>query len=305
MRSARKLVGAVAAAWVDDHCSRKAAALAYYTAFSVAPVLVVVLWVVALVVDSAVAAGEIRSQAQTLLGPSGAALLDELLEHTSQSEERGIAAAIAGVALLVGATTAFAELKDSLDEIWRIERAAPQGVLGWVRTRVLSFGLVLVIAFLLLVSLAVNAGVSGLFHYVSRTVGIDAAILVQTGATLTTALVVAGVFAAIYKLLPAVQLRWRDVARSALVTTLLFMCGQLGIGAYLGNWAPASAFGAAGSLALLLLWIYYSTAVFFLGAELIRFWVEPVRLVADGAPPPSCNPASAHAPEPPSARVSS
>lgn len=276
-------VSAVAAAWSADHCSRKAAALAYYTAFSLAPILVIVLWLAGFVVDATMAAEELRVQLGSLVGRAGAEVIDTILTHT-QEEASGLKAlALAFPALLLGATTAFAELKESLDEIWGVKPPTRSGVWGLLRTRLLSFGMILVIAFLLLVSLAVNALVAILSKRLADEIGLGGAIAVQALSTALSIMVVASIFAAIYKLLPAIDLRWREVGRAALVTTVLFLAGQLGIGIYLGNSATASAYGAAGSLAILMLWIYYSSAIFLLGAELNKFWLGSLRAKARGS----------------------
>ncbi len=275
MTRAVNFVKQVAAAWSDDRCSRKAAALAYYTAFSLAPILVIVLWLVGFVVDAAVATEELRSQLVALVGPTAADAIDALLKHTQQEARSLRALAIAFPVLLLGATTAFAELKESLDEIWGVQPPSHTGVWGLLRTRMVSFGMILVIAFLLLVSLSVNAMVALASKQLAQWIGLGGTVALQVLATRLSLIIVAVVFAAIYKLLPAIRLRWRDVGRAAMVTTLLFLAGQVAIGVYLGNSATASAFGAAGSLAVLMLWIYYSSAVFLLGAELNKIWLRP------------------------------
>ena len=263
----------VAAAWSDHQCGRKAAALAYYTAFSLAPILVIVLWLVGFVVDAAVATDELRAQLVSLVGPTAADAIDAMLKHT-QEQARGLTAiAIAFPILLLGATTAFAELKESLDEIWGVQPTAHKGVWGLLRTRLASFGMILVCAFLLLVSLSVNAMVALASKQLASWIGLSGTIALQVLTTALAIMIVAVIFAAIYKLLPAIRLRWRDVGRAALVATVLFLAGQIAIGMYLGNSATASAFGAAGSLAVLMLWIYYSAAVFLLGAVLNKFWL--------------------------------
>lgn len=281
----------VADAWSEDHCGRKAAALAYYTAFSLAPLLVIVVWLASFVVDATRAADELRTQLTGLVGPAGADVIDAVLEHTRDRADGLQALALAFPALLVGATTAFTELKESLDEIWRVQPETHKGVWGLLRTRLVSFGMILVIAFLLLVSLAANAAVALASKTLASHIGMSGAVAVQALSTALAVVIVALVFAAIYKLLPAVSLRWREVGRASLVTTLLFLAGQLAIGMYLGNSATASAYGAAGSLAVLMLWIYYSSAIFLLGAELNRFWLdgirrsEPTDTTPRGAPP--------------------
>lgn len=261
----------LAAAWSEDRCSRKAAALAYYTVFSLAPILVIVLAVAGLLVDAGTLREAILDQARMLIGEPGAVLLADLLQASNSATRGGLAAALAVLALLIGATTAFAELKDSLDELFGGRRPAAQGLWGTLRARLLSFGLVLVLAFLLLVSLAVNA----VLALLSSVLGIDT----DTGWALrglswvATLIVVVGLFAAIYKLLPDAHLAWREALIGASVTALFFVAGRFAIGLYLGNSAPASAFGAAGSLAVLLLWVYYSASIFFVGAEVTRLFI--------------------------------
>jgi membrane protein len=269
-------LGRVGSAWVEDRCSRRAAALAYYTAFSLAPILVIILAVAGLLVETTTLRTAILDQIRMLIGEPGAALFAELLEASTGKASGGLAALLAFIVLLVGATTAFAELKDSLDELFGGERKAPAGIWATLRARLLSFGLVLVLAFLLLVSLAVTAAVAVLSTHL---MGIDAETgwLVRGLSWLATLIVVLGLFAAIYKLLPDVHLSWQDVLLGATVTALLFLAGRFAIGLYLGNSAPASAFGAAGSLAVLLLWVYYSASIFFLGAEITRLFIAERR----------------------------
>jgi len=262
----------LASAWSEDRCGRKAAAVAYYTAFSLAPILVIVLAVAGLLVETTALSAAILDQMRMLIGEPGAALLGDLLAASTRQEEGGWAALAALVALLVGATTAFAELKDSLDEIFQVERRRPTGLWGLLRSRLLSFGLVLVLAFLLLVSLAVNAVLAVISTRVIGT-GAEAGWLLTGLSWFATLVVVIGLFAAIYKLLPEARLAWRDVVLAAGITALLLMVGRLAIGVYLGNSASASAFGAAGSLAVLLLWIFYSASIFFVGAEITRLFI--------------------------------
>ncbi len=268
----RNALTRLASAWSEDRCGRKAAAVAYYTAFSLAPILVIVLAVAGLLVETTALSAAILDQIRMLIGEPGAALLGDLLAGSTRKDEGGWAALAAFVALLVGATTAFAELKDSLDEIFQVERRSPTGLWGLLRARLLSFGLVLVLAFLLLVSLAVNAVLAVISTRVIG-IGTETGWLVTGLSWIATLVVVLGLFAAIYKLLPEAQLAWRDVLLAAGVTALLFMVGRLAIGAYLGNSAPASAFGAAGSLAVLLLWVFYSASIFFIGAEITRLFI--------------------------------
>lgn len=267
----------LANAWIEDEIARKAAALAYYTVFSVAPLLVIVIAVVSLFVDSGAAAEAIVAETRNLVGDEGAGLLESLLASMHQDQKAGVAAIIAFVVALIGATTVFAELKDSLDQIWGVQAKAPSGIWGLIRSRLLSFGLVLVLAFLLLVSLAVHAALDAFSRDLAGWFGIEGAVAVGVLGFAVAMFVVTGMFAAIYKLLPEVDLAWKEVAGAALLTAVLFSVGRFAIGLYLGNSAPASTFGAAGSLAVFLLWVYYSAIIFFLGAEVTRHLLTPQR----------------------------
>jgi membrane protein len=275
-----RAASALATAWSDDRCARRAAALSYYTAFSVAPILVIVLAVAGFIVDTTTLSSAILDQARMLIGDAGAELLAGLLEASRNGARQGWAAAAAFAVLLVGATTAFAELKDSLDELFGHQGPAPEGLWGMLRARLLSFGLVLALAFLLLVSLAVNAALAAVSGYL---LGEQVGWALRAVSWVATLVVVVGTFAAIYKLLPAAHLAWRDALLGASVTAVLFLVGRYLIGLYLGNSAPASAFGAAGSLAVLLLWVYYSASIFFVGAEVTRLFIA--RTVRRGGAP--------------------
>lgn len=263
-------LGRLGAAWSEDRCARRAAAVSYYTAFSLAPILVIVLAVAGLIVETTTLSDAILDQARMLIGEAGAELLAGLLEASRNGARQGWAALAALAVLLAGATTAFAELKDSLDELFGYPGSPPEGLWEMLRTRLLSFGLVLVLAFLLLVSLAVNAALAVASSYLF---GGDVGWALRAVSWAATLVVVVGTFAAIYKLLPAAHLAWRDALLGATVTAALFLVGRYLIGLYLGNSAPASAFGAAGSLAVLLLWVYYSASIFFLGAEVTRLFI--------------------------------
>ena len=232
----------------------------------------IVVAVAGLLVETTTLSEAILAQARLLIGEPGAALLADLLAASARKDDRGWAALAAFAVLLVGATTVFAELKDSLDEIFRVQRRAAEGVWGLLRSRLLSFGLVLVLAFLLLVSLAVNAVLAVLSSW---WLGIDGETgwLLRGLSWIATLVVVIGLFAAIYKLLPEARLAWRDVDARRGGHCAAVSRGTGGNRTYLGNAAPASAFGAAGSLAVLLLWVYYSASIFFVGAEITRLFI--------------------------------
>lgn len=256
--------------WVRHRCISKGAALAFYALLSFAPVLVLVIALAGSIFGPEAAAGEVLRQLNGLIGREGAAAIEAMIKGAHEEKLGGLASLVAGVVLLVGSTTAFAELKDSLDEIWSEHAEPATGLLGALRGRLLSFGLVLVLGFLMLVSLAVNAALTALERYWVNLAGQSTLLVIVS--SLVSFLVIGALFAAIYKLLPPVRLSWSDVAIGALITTALFSVGKYLIGLYLGNAAVTSSFGAAGSLGVLALWVYYSAQIFFLGAEFTRLY---------------------------------
>jgi membrane protein len=254
--------------WLGQRAASKGAALAYYTLFSMAPILVLVLAIAGAIFGPDAARGEIFEQLTGLLGPSAAEAIETLLAGARNPKAGRIATAIATLLLFVGATTVFAELKESLDEIWHVPAKTGAGIAAALRTRLLSFGLVLVLAFLLLVSLVVSAGLAVLERYWG---GLwNEALLMAWLSDAFSFCVIASLFAVIYKMLPQIRLSWRDVWIGAVGTAALFTIGKYLIGAYLGNSSVASSYGAAGSVIALLLWVYYSAQIFFLGAEFTR-----------------------------------
>jgi len=257
-------------AWNDFSASRKGAALAYYTVFSLAPILIIAIAVAGLFFGEEAARGEIVSQAGGLLGRDAARAVQTMIENAAKPEA-GISATIIGlVTLLVGATTALAELKSDLDEVWGVPPDRRSGFWYMIRTRVLSFGLILSLGFLLLVSLALSAVLAAL----AKTWGGNDAtsIVLQLLNFVVSFGLVTTLFAMIYKLLPSFKIAWHDVIIGAIVTAMLFNIGKFLIGMYLGNSAIASSYGAAGSVILLLVWVYYSTQIFLFGAEFTRVY---------------------------------
>ena len=256
-------------AWIDHRGGSKGAALAFYTLFSMTPILVLAIAVAGYFFGAEAAQGEIIAQLQGLIGPNGAQAIQAVLAAARNPASGMVAAFVSGVLFLVGATSVFSELKNSLDDLWGIEQPPQSGFIAFVRTRILSFGLILVLAFLLLSSLTVSAALAVIARQAGDIWSSSAAALV-TLSSLISFSVIACLFAVIYKMLPNVVLAWRDVWTGALVTAALFSLGKYAIGLYLGNSEIASGFGAAGSLIALLLWVYYSAQIFFLGAEFTR-----------------------------------
>lgn len=256
-------------AWIDHRGASKGAALAFYTLFSMAPILILAIAVAGYFFGTEAAQGEINAQLQGLVGPNGAQAIEAVLASARNPASGLVATVISVVLLLVGATSGFTELKRSLDDMWGIEEPLHKGIMNTIRTRLLSFGLVLVLAFLLLVSLIVSATLAVLARYAGAFWSGSTEVLTLLSSLIAFG-VIASLFAVIYRLLPNVRLAWRDVWTGALVTAALFSLGKYAIGLYLGNSAVASGFGAAGSIIALLLWVYYSAQIFFLGAEFTR-----------------------------------
>jgi len=252
-----------------QRAASKGAALAFYTLFSMAPILVLVIAIAGAVFGNQAAQGEIFNQLNGLLGPTGAEAIQQLLASAHSSQSGAVATIVATVFLLVGATTVFSELKDSLDELWHVPTSRQSGLMALIHTRILSFGLVLVLTFLLLVSLVVSAALALLEKYWGG-LWQDLAPVISPVSFVFSFLVITSLFATIFKLLPSVKIGWRDVWVGAVGTAALFMLGKNMIGLYLGSSGVASSYGAAGSVVALLLWVYYSAQIFYFGAGFTR-----------------------------------
>jgi membrane protein len=266
------------------------AALAYYTIFALAPLLLLVIAVAGLAFGAEAARGEIVAQLRGLIGTEGAIAVQGLLESASEPT-KSIWASIIGVAtLFIGATSVFAELQSALDRIWRAPAAAQSvGIIGLLRSRLLSFGLIISIGFLLLVSLVVSAGLAALGKWWGPLFGAWATLLQLVNAVVSFVFITV-LFALVYRILPRVKVAWSDVWTGAAVTALLFTVGKFAIGFYLGNAGVASGFGAAGSVIVLLVWVYYSAQIFLLGAEFTWVYAHDHGSRA-GEPAPAPSPA--------------
>jgi membrane protein len=265
MREAAGLGLRAVRAWSADYAPSMGAALSYYALFSLAPLLLIVIGLAGYLFGEQAARGEIYGEIAALVGPDGARAIEGLVA-AARKPESGILAMIVGTLLLIGgASTVFGELQNALDRIWRAPAQAQAK--GWwmlIRTRVLSFGMILGIAFLLMVSLVASALISALGEWWG---------LHLIDGVLSFALM-AVLFAMIYKLLPRVPIAWGDVWVGAAVTSALFALGKWAIGLYLGKSSVGSAFGAAGSLVVVIVWVYYSAQIFLLGAEFTRLYAE-------------------------------
>ena len=253
--------------WQDDYAPSMGAALSYYTLFSLAPLLLIVIAVAAMIFGQEAAQGEILGQLRGVMGEEGAVAVEGMLKSASTGGEGPLAMIVGIVMLVLGATAVFGELQSALDRIWRTPAPKEEsGILHMLRTRLLSFGLVLGLGFLLIVSLVVSAGLSALGKwYGGWFEGWE--ILLQILNFAVSFGIFTVLFAMIYKLMPRAKISWHDVWTGAAVTSLLFTVGKVLIGLYLGKSTIASGFGAAGSLVVLVAWVYYSAQIFLLGAE--------------------------------------
>ncbi|HZX43090.1 MAG TPA: YihY/virulence factor BrkB family protein, partial [Myxococcaceae bacterium] len=253
--------------WTEDKSSTLAAALAYYSLFSLAPLVLIAVAVAGLVFGQQAAEGQLYAQLAGLLGDVTAKALQELVANLHQEQGGGVIATIVGLAtLLFGATGVFAQLQDSMNTIWKAKPPITNGILDFLRVRLLSFSMVLGVGFLLLVSLVLSALLAAVGDYLGGFLPGGVAVTHALNA-MVSLVVVTLLFAMIYKLLPDTYVAWRDVWLGALVTSLLFTVGKFAIGFYLGKASVASSYGAAGSVVILMLWVYYSALILYFGAE--------------------------------------
>lgn len=261
------LVRQVATAWVDDYVPSMGAALAYYTMFSLAPLLLIVVSVAGLVFGEDAARGEIQAQLQDLMGEAGAGAVQGLLASVREPAEGLTVTAMGLVLLFVGATTVFAELQNALDRIWRVPgRLRQTGWLTLVRARLMAFGMILAVGFLLIVSLVTSAMLAAVGRRLDPIFG-GWQTVVEAGNAIGGFLLVAVMFGLIYMVMPRQRVLASDVWLGALLAALLFTAGRYVIGAYIGRSGVASGFGAAGSLVVVLLWVYFSAQILLVGAE--------------------------------------
>jgi len=259
--------------WSKDEVPRLGASLAYYTLFSLAPMLVIAIGVAGLVWGPDAARGEIVYQIDELFGSDGARAVEEMLANAYRADSGIVAIVIGSVTFLLGATGAFMELQHALNTIFRVKQDPGSSLLGFIVDRARSFGLVLCIGFLLLVSLGVSAALAAASKWFEASAG-GAPILWQVVSVVMSLGVITVLFALIYRFLPDVRLKWRDVWMGAGVTALLFTIGKQLIGLYLGHSTTASSYGAAGSVVVILVWVYYSSQIVLLGAEFTRVYTE-------------------------------
>jgi membrane protein len=259
--------------WSEDKAPRLAAALAYYTAFSLAPILVIAIAVAGLFLEQPAVRQQVVAEIDALAGQQGAELVDTLLAATQDFGDNWIAIILGVVALVFGATGVFGQLQDALNTMWEVALKPDRGFKGVIKDRLFSFTMVVSLGFLLLVSLVISAGLAALEAWMTGLIpGLE--VVMQVIAYFVTFLVVALVFALVFKYVPDAEIEWRDVWLGAGVTAVLFLIGQAAIGFYLGNAEVVAQFGAAGSLVVILLWVYYSAQISFLGAEFTQVYAN-------------------------------
>jgi membrane protein len=270
LRTIYEVVRDAGAQWWNDKAPRLGAALAFYTALSLSPILLIAIGISGLVFGHAAAEGRIVEELAGLVGKDGAQAIETMVAN-AWSPTAGIVAAVVGaVTLLIGATGVFAELHDALNTVWDVQPPPGRGIWSLVKDRLLSLAMILTLGFLLLVTLVISAALNALAAYFTSLMPAYLNVVLQILNLLVTYIVILMMFALIFKFLPDVRLAWRDVWSGAAITAALFMVGKYLIGLYLGMGTVGSAYGAAGSFVVLLLWLYYSTQILLFGAELTQ-----------------------------------
>jgi membrane protein len=267
MRGLLGLLREAGSEWYADRAPRLGAALAYYITFALAPLMLLAIAVAGFVFGKQAAQGELLKQTQSLIGDDASRLLQTMLVSVSQPTSGWWATVVGVVVLVVGATGLFAELQDQLNMIWKVQVPPDRLVLSFLRDRLLSFAMILVVGFLLIASLVGSTIVSAV---VDQFADRQLAFLSQTASLAVSFVIILLLFALIYRVLPDTKVAWRDVWLGAVVASVLFVLGKYALGMYLVHSAVASAYGAAGSLAVLLTWLYYASQIFLYGAELTK-----------------------------------
>lgn len=260
--------------WSDDQAPMLGAALAYYTVFSLAPLLLIIIALAGWAFGEDAAQGQVFAQLRQLIGDEGGRAVQDLVSSAGREPSHGVISAVTGmVALLFGASGVFGQLQSSLNTVWGVAPPPNRGILGIVKARLLSFGFVLGVGFLLLVSLALSTTITFVAEWVGGVApGVESLV---RGLDLVLSIgVITALFALIFKFLPDARIAWKDVWVGALLTSVLFTIGKFGLALYLGTSSVGSSFGAAGSLIVLLLWVYYSAQILFFGAEFTQVWAN-------------------------------
>jgi len=254
----------------NDNVTKLSASLAYYTMFSMGPLLVMIIALCGIFLGRDAIEGKVYNQLQTFLGHDTALQLQQIIKNAFISGKGNIAVIIGGVSLILGATSVFGEMQDSINRIWGLKPKPKRGWLKYLQNRFLSFSIIISLGFLLLVSLAIATLIEG-FSNKLKTTFPDVTVVVFYIINLVITLVITSViFGVIFKVLPDAKIKWKDVIAGSITTAILFMIGKFGISFYIGRSNVGSTYGAAGSLVILLLWIYYSSIILYFGAEFTK-----------------------------------
>lgn len=263
-----------ASEWMEDDAPSLGAALAYYTVFSLAPLMTIAIAMAGFFFGKEAAQGQIFDELRVLLGEEGGKAVEEMVQSANAQPTAGVVATIISVIILLfGASGVFGQLQASLNAIWGVKAKPGRGVLGLIKDRLLSFGFTLVVGFLLLVSLLLTAGMALMADWIGGLMPGSEALAYILNIVLSLSMITL-LFATIFKFLPDAKIAWHDVWIGAFLTALLFTIGKFALGIYLGKSAVASSYGAAGSLIVLLLWVYYSSQILFFGAEFTQVYAN-------------------------------
>lgn len=269
-----KVLLATLNSFLDDRGLKLSAALAYYTVFALAPLLMLVISLIGFFLGKSAVQNNIYPEIKAYVGSNAALQIQDMIKSVSLSGKSGVAVATSIVTLIIGATSVFMEIQDSINLIWRVKAKPKKGWLKMLKNRLISFSMIVSLGFLLIVSLIVNALILALSNYITRylpEVTVQIFNLISLGVTY---IVIAVLFGIIFKFLPDVKISWRDVRTGAFFTSLLFMLGKYLIGVYIETTGTGSTYGAAGSLIVILVWIYYTSAILYFGAEFTRVYAE-------------------------------
>ncbi|CAN5203064.1 YihY/virulence factor BrkB family protein [soil metagenome] len=257
--------------FADNKIPKLSASLAYYTIFSLGPLLIVILFLTSIFFGREAVEGSIYSQIESFVGSEAAIQIQDIIKNASLSSESHVAAIIGVITLLIGATTVFAEIQDSINMIWGLKLKPTAGIWVLVKTRLLSFGVIASLGFILLVSLGVTYIVDAISDRLLGNFPVAVPVFYVIN-TILTLIIVSCLFAVIFKVLPDAKIAWKDVMAGALATAILFMLGKFGITFYIGKSNIGSTYGTAGSLVVLLVWVYYSSFILYFGAEFTKAW---------------------------------
>ncbi len=257
--------------WNKDHAPRLGAALAYYMIFSLGPLFIILIAILGLVYGQAAAQDQLIGQFQGIVGTEGARFIQDAIAGTGKPSNNVIGGVIGFVMLIVGALGVFLQLQDALNSIWGVKPRPHSGWRTFIRNRVVSFAMLLAVAFLLLVSLVIQVAIEAVFTYLGSALPFSST-MVRGMDFFASLAIITILFALIFRYLPDAEIAWRDVWIGAMLTSLLFLIGRFVLGIYLAHSAVADVYGAAGSLILLLLWIYYSAQILFFGAEFTKVY---------------------------------